>query len=377
MASDFLKRLRVFAPGHPGAAGAEDTQAESVASEGPAAPSHIVRSAVYVEGRAVANPATLGETFRELGRHPGALAWIGLFQPDDAELGLLARQFGLHELTLEDAVNARQRPKIEHYGNVMFLVLKAARYVDDTERVEFGELHVFVGANFVITLRHGLPPDLVAVRARLESTPELLARGTDAVLYAILDAVVDDYRPVVEGLENDIDEIERQVFDGLPSVSRRIYELSREVIEFQLAVLPLPEILETVKATFDQSTDDPALHQYLRDVADHVARVTERVDRFRQLLRDILTVNATLVAQRQNDEMQQVGVASNLQAEQGRKISAWAAILFAPSLIGSVYGMNFRYMPELHWALGYPISIGLMIAVSGTLYLIFRKSGWL
>ncbi|MCY7325860.1 MAG: magnesium/cobalt transporter CorA [Microbacteriaceae bacterium] len=325
----------------------------------------------------IASPGTVHETVVELGRHPGSLGWIGLYRPDAAELHELARQFGLHDLTLEDAINARQRPKVEQYDGITFLVLKAARYVDETETVEFGELHLFVGPNFVITLRHAEAPDLRSVRSRLEAHPQLLARGTDAILYGILDAVVDGYRPVVEGLENDIAEIEAQVFDGHPNVSRRIYELTREVIEFQLAVLPLADLLDTVRETFDQNTDDPVLHQYLRDVADHVARVSERIDRFRQLLRDILTVNATLVAQRQNDEMQRVGVASNLQADQTRKISGWAAILFAPSLIGSVYGMNFRYMPELEWYYGYPFSIGLMIAVSGALYVVFRKRDWI
>ena len=376
MASDFLRRLRGLAPVR--------TIVEEPATEPahvPAGPavhaSHIIDSAIYVDGVRVASPASLHESTVELARRPGSLAWIGLYRPDASELHELARQFGLHELTVEDAINARQRPKVEHYDGITFLVLKAARYVDETETVEFGELHIFVGPNFVITLRHAEAPDLGGVRARLEGAPHLLARGTDAILYGILDAVVDGYRPVVEGLENDIAEIEGQVFDGHPSVSRRIYELTREVIEFQLAVLPLADLLDTVRETFDQNTDDPALRQYLGDVADHVARVIERVDRFRQLLRDILTVNATLVAQRQNDEMQRVGVASNLQADQTRKISGWAAILFAPSLIGSLYGMNFRYMPELEWYYGYPFSIALMISVSGALYVVFRKRDWI
>ncbi|MET3769519.1 magnesium transporter [Marisediminicola sp. UYEF4] len=376
MTSDFLKRFRGFAP----ARKSPDEQPEPVqvaATDPERHASHIVDNAVYLEGMRVASPGTVCGTVIELDRQPGSVGWIGLYRPDAAELHELARQFGLHELTLEDAINARQRPKVEQYDGITFLVLKAARYVDETETVEFGELHLFVGPNFVITLRHAEAPDLRSVRSRLEAHPQLLARGTDAILYGILDAVVDGYRPVVEGLENDIAEIEAQVFDGHRNVSRRIYELTREVIEFQLAVLPLADLLDTVKETFDQNTDDPALRQYLRDVADHVARVSERVDRFRQLLRDILTVNATLVAQRQNDEMQRVGVASNLQADQTRKISGWAAILFAPSLIGSLYGMNFRNMPELEWFYGYPFSIALMIAVSGALYVIFRKRDWI
>jgi len=376
MASDFLKRFRGFAPARKSTEELpESVQVAATAPELRA--SHIVDNAVYLDGMRIASPGTVHETIVELDRQPGSLGWVGLYRPDAAELHELARQFGLHELTLEDAINARQRPKVERYDGITFLVLKAARYVDVTETVEFGELHLFVGPNFVITLRHAEAPDLRSVRSRLEADPQLLARGTDAILYGILDAVVDGYRPVVEGLENDIAEIEAQVFDGHRNVSRRIYELTREVIEFQLAVLPLADLLDTVKETFDQNTDDPALRQYLRDVADHVARVSERVDRFRQLLRDILTVNATLVAQRQNDEMQRVGIASNLQADQTRKISGWAAILFAPSLIGSLYGMNFRYMPELEWYYGYPFAIALMLAVSGALYLIFRGRDWI
>ena len=376
MASDFLKRFRGFAPARKSTEELpEPVQVAATAPELRA--SHVVDNAVYLDGMRIASPGTVHETIVELDRQPGSLGWVGLYRPDAAELHELARQFGLHELTLEDAINARQRPKVERYDGITFLVLKAARYVDVTETVEFGELHLFVGPNFVITLRHAEAPDLRSVRSRLEADPQLLARGTDAILYGILDAVVDGYRPVVEGLENDIAEIEAQVFDGHRNVSRRIYELTREVIEFQLAVLPLADLLDTVKETFDQNTDDPALRQYLRDVADHVARVSERVDRFRQLLRDILTVNATLVAQRQNDEMQRVGIASNLQADQTRKISGWAAILFAPSLIGSLYGMNFRYMPELEWYYGYPFAIALMLAVSGALYLIFRGRDWI
>jgi len=376
MASDFLKRFRGFAPARKSTEELpEPVQVAATAPELRA--SHVVDNAVYLDGMRIASPGTVHETIVELDRQPGSLGWVGLYRPDAAELHELARQFGLHELTLEDAINARQRPKVERYDGITFLVLKAARYIDVTETVEFGELHLFVGPNFVITLRHAEAPDLRSVRSRLEADPQLLARGTDAILYGILDAVVDGYRPVVEGLENDIAEIEAQVFDGHRNVSRRIYELTREVIEFQLAVLPLADLLDTVKETFDQNSDDPALRQYLRDVADHVARVSERVDRFRQLLRDILTVNATLVAQRQNDEMQRVGIASNLQADQTRKISGWAAILFAPSLIGSLYGMNFRYMPELEWYYGYPFAIALMLAVSGALYLIFRGRDWI
>jgi magnesium transporter len=339
--------------------------------------SSLIDNAIYEAGRRVETPSSLSATYAALDSRPDAMAWIGLYRPSTAELTSLAEQFGLHELAVEDAIVAHQRPKIERYGTTLFVVLRAAQYLDDREEVDFGELHLFIGRNFVITVRHSESPDLSIVRARLESTPELLARGTEAVLYAILDTVVDGYAPVVAGLSNDIDEIETQVFGGDPEVSRRIYELSREVIDFQRAAQPLASILDSISGGFAKYGIEEDLQQYLRDVADHVAHVNERVDEFRQLLRDILTVNGTLVAQRQNDEMRQVGEASNRQAEEARKISGWAAILFAPSLVGGIYGMNFRNMPELSWPFGYPLALGLMAAVSVTLYLVFKHRKWI
>lgn len=365
-----MKLLKQPTPAIPDADLAEDRDPS------PSAP-RVVNNVVYLSGKRVETPATLDETFATLAKHPDAMVWIGLYRPGEQELESLAKQFHLHELAIEDAIHAHQRPKIERYDKHIFLVLRAARYLDEKEEVEFGELHVFIGENFVITLRHAEGPDLSLVRNRLESTPDLLALGAEAVLYAILDAVVDGYAPVVAGLENDIDEIEGQVFSGDPSVSKRIYDLSREVIDFQLAVRPLGGILKSITDAFDESDIDPGLRKYLRDVDDHVVSVSERVDEFRQVLRDMLTVNATLVAQRQNDEMAKVGVASNKQAEEARKISGWAAILFAPSLVGSVYGMNFDVMPELAWPLGYPFALLLMLGVSGTLFAVFRKRGWL
>ncbi len=245
------------------------------------------------------------------------------------------------------------------------------------EEVEFGELHLFMGPDFVVTVRHSEAPDLTAVRRRLEHEPELLARGPEAVLYAILDSVVDGYAPVVAGLENDIDEIETEVFRGDPRVSRRTYELNREVIEFQRATRPLTAMLAALTAGFDKYRVDEELQRYLRDVADHVTQVNERIDGFRVLLRDILTVNATLVAQRQNEEMKTLSEASNAQNEEVKKISAWAAILFAPTLVGTVYGMNFEVMPELGWQYGYPMALALMALVSVVLYVVFKRRHWI
>ncbi|MER7165380.1 magnesium and cobalt transport protein CorA [Micromonospora sp. NPDC000207] len=341
------------------------------------AESRLVDSAVYTGGRRYASPESLAETYRCLDEQDGAMAWIGLYRPDAGQIASLAREFKLHDLAVEDAITAHQRPKLERYGQTLFVVLRAARYVDSREHVEFSELHLFIGPDFVITVRHGEAPDLAAVRRRMESDPGLLARGPEAVLYAVLDQVVDGYAPVVAGLENDIDEIETEVFGGDPKVSRRIYELSREVIEFQRAARPLLGVLDNLAAGYTKYGTDTELQRRLRDVADHLTHVVERVDGFRHLLQNMLTVNATLVSQQQNEEMRALTAASYEQNEEIKKISSWAAILFAPTLIGTVYGMNFDLMPELHWRFGYPFAVAMMGMVCGTLYLIFKRRNWL
>ncbi|MFC4962016.1 magnesium and cobalt transport protein CorA [Streptomyces mauvecolor] len=337
----------------------------------------IVQSALYRDGRHIASPGSLAETFRQLRETPEGMAWIGLQRPSESELLSLAAEFDLHELAVEDALEAHQRPKLERYGETLFVVLRAARYLDAPEEVDFGELHVFVGRDFVITVRHGAAPDLSAVRRRMEADPELLALGPEAVLYAILDAVVDGYAPVVAGVQNDIDEIETEVFRGDPEVSRRIYELSREMVEFQRATRPLVGMLHALMAGFAKYGTDEELQRYLRDVADHVTHISERVDGFRQALTDILTVNATLVTQQQNAEMRALAEAGFEQNEEIKKISSWAAILFAPTLVGTIYGMNFENMPELKWAAGYPFAILLMAGVCVSLYFIFKRRHWL
>jgi magnesium transporter len=326
----------------------------------------IVGCAIYRDGARVATPTDL----RGIGtacRAAGGIAWIGLHSPAQDEFAQIAAEFDLHELAVEDTVTAHQRPKLERYGHTLFCVLRPARYIDETETVEFGELHVFAGADFVITVRHDDASDLRTVREGLESRPDLLRRGPVAVLHAIMDRVVDDYGPVVAGLENDIDEIEDEVFSGETDASRRIYQLSREVIAFQRASSPLPEMLGRLMG-------DPAVgdeeRRYLRDVQDHALRVQEQADAFRQLLQNILNVNLTL-------ETKMLTEASNIQNEEVKRISAWAAILFAPTLIGTVYGMNFDHMPELHWRLGYPMALLLMLSTSLVLYRLFKRRGWL
>ncbi|KAA9132870.1 magnesium and cobalt transport protein CorA [Microbacterium caowuchunii] len=330
----------------------------------------IVDNAVYVAGRRIENPASLEETFEYM-RSQGGMAWIGLFRPTPEEIQQVAAEFSLHHLAVEDALSGHQRSKLERYDDILFAVLRPARYMDDTESVEFGELHVFVGPDFIVTIRHAESPDLARVRQRLEATPGLLALGPEAVLYAILDQVVDEYQPVVAGVENDIDEIEDVLFTGGDTaLSQRIYELSREVIVFQRATQPLAGMLESLLRGGDKYNVDVELQRSLRDVHDHSLRITDRIASFRSILENALTVNATLVTQRQTDT-------ALVQNEQVKKISGWAAILFGPTLVGTVYGMNFRYMPELDWPLGYPLAVALMAATSVTLYAVFRKKHWL
>ena len=336
----------------------------------------IMDSAIYVDGRRTAEPKTLRETY-EAAHEQRGVAWIGLYKPTQEEFASVAEEFGLHELAVEDAIQAHQRPKLERYGDTLFVVLRAARYLDRPETVQFGEVHVFVGKDFVVTVRHGESPDLHGVRGRMERETDLLRRGPEAILYAIMDRVVDDYAPVVAGLENDIDEIETEVFGGNAGVSRRTYELSREVIEFQRAVKPLTGILNGLVGGFEKYGIDPELQRYLRDVQDHAIQVTEQVAGFRDLLQNILSVNISLVGLQQNEEVKALTEASVQQNDEVKKISSWAAILFAPTLIAGIYGMNFDQMPELHWLFGYPFALVLMLMVSVSLYLIFKRRDWL
>jgi magnesium transporter len=339
--------------------------------------SRIVDSAIYVDGERVASPASLPETFDSLRQHPDGMAWIGLYRPEEQEVQSLASEFQLHPLAVEDAIHAHQRPKIERHDDTLFVVLRPARYVDDVEEVEFGEIHVFVGPRFVLTVRHSEAPRFGSMRRRLEREPEYLRRGPEAVLYAVLDKVVDGYYPVVAGVHHDIDEIEVEVFSGDPRVSRRIYELSREVADFLRATRPLIDVIAALRGGFAKYHVDELLQDHLRDVEDHLIQIIERVDEFRVALRDMLTVNATLVAQRQNEEMRSLAEAANAQNEEVKKISAWAAILFAPTLIGTIYGMNFVHLPELDWLFGYPFALVLMAVTCLGLYALFKRRRWL
>lgn len=330
----------------------------------------IIDNAVYVGGRRIENPASLEETFEYM-RARGGIAWIGLFRPTRDEIEKVASEFSLHPLAVEDALQGHQRAKLERYGDTLFAVLLPARYLETEETVEFGELHVFVGPDFVVTIRHAESPDLARVRRRMEGQQELLGFGPEAVLYAVMDEVVDEYEPVVAGLQNDIDEIEDALFgtEGA-ELSQRIYLLSREVLGFQRAAVPLTTMLEGLLRGADRYGVDIELQRSLRDVLDHSIRITERLTAFRAILDNALTVNSTLVTQRQTE----TALAQN---EQVKTISGWAAVLFGPSLVAGIYGMNFHHMPELHWIWGYPMALALMALTAVGLYGIFKWRRWM
>ena len=296
----------------------------------------------------------------EAAAEDGAFVWLGLVEPSPEEFDAIAAEFNLHELAVEDAVGAHQRPKVEEYDDTLLVVVKTARYVDPDEVIEVGEISIFVDPNFVITVRHG-EGELTPVRERLDARPDLLEHGPGAVLYAILDHVVDRYVEAAHGFDNDVREVELQVFSG-NNPTERIYRLEREVLEFQSATAPLGEALEEL-CSGSLPAIPRELHEYYRDVEDHLRRVSARIENFRQLLDRALEANLTQVSVRQNEDM--------------RKISAWVAIGVVPTMIAGIYGMNFKHMPELGWSFGYPLVVGLILVICATLYWRFKRAGWL
>jgi magnesium transporter len=279
------------------------------------------------------------------------------------EFDAVAREFDLHELAVEDAIEAHERPKLEVYGETLFVVLKTVRYIDSEEVIRSGEIMLFVNPDFVITVRHGDASDLHPVREAIEKRPDLLRCGPGAILHAVIDRVVDDYEPAVQGLEIDIQQVEEQVFSAEASnPAQRIYRLEREVLEMQRAVRPLAAPVDRLaRGHFDLIS--PEMRDYFRDVHDHLLRVASRVEGFRDLLGSALQANLTQVTVRQNADM--------------RRISAWVAILAVPTMIAGIYGMNFEHMPELSWQYGYPAVLAVILVICGVLYRGFRRAGWL
>jgi magnesium transporter len=327
----------------------------------------IADNTIYVDGRRAAQqPSSLQQTYEALRQLDDGVAWIDLYKPTLQEFESLAQQLELPPRVMEDAIKPQQRPKLVRYSDSLFVVLKTARYLDEAEKVEFSEAHILVGKDFIVTVRYEEIPALEEVRQRLEGEPESLRQGPQPILREITDQIVDDYEPVLEGLGTDIQEVEVDVFGGNADVSQRIYELSRELVQFQRATSPLARSLERlgeIDAHDDEEDIDPELRSYLRELHERVLRVVEPTEGFRDMLSDILVVNLTLISVRQND--------------QTKKISAWAAMLIVPTLIAGIYGMNFDYMPELHWSFGYPLALALMVSISVGLYALFRHIKWL
>jgi magnesium transporter len=321
----------------------------------------IVDSAIYEQGRRRAERIPLEDTYEQC-REKGVFAWIGLHEPTAEEFDSVRREFDLHELAVEDAIKAHQRPKLERYGNSLFLVLKPAHWLGDQETVEFDEILLFVGEGFIISVRHG-ETALHDVRLQMERRPDLLAQGPSAALYAIVDRVVDDYAPVLEELDTAIRETETEVFSssgGNPAA--RIYKLKRVVLDLHAAVVPLVPATERL-AVAELPLIDPDMRPYFGDVHDHVLRSATQVQEFRELLTSVLTANLTQASVRQNEDV--------------RKISAWAAIIAIPTAIAGIYGMNFEHMPELGWTFGYPLVLAVIALACLFLYRRFRRVGWL
>ena len=343
----------------PPEAAATESGPESAA---PAPARGVVNSVVYRHGRRAATlgldevPAALAD--------PDAFVWIGLFEPDEELLARVQAALGLHDLAIEDAHRAHQRPKLEHYGDSVFVVLRTARLVGGSERLAFGETHVFAGPRYVVTVRHGSLRSHVDLRSACEAKPESLALGTGYVLYALLDFVVDQYFPILDELDDQFEAIETDVFDGRAErvTTERIYDLRRDLLYLKRAVHPLVDVclrLERLEAALMPERIRP----YIRDVQDHLLRVQESLDGLREMSASALDAHLSLLSIAQSDET--------------KRLASWAAIIAVPTMVAGIYGMNFRFMPELESPIGYPVAVGAMALVCLVLYRQFKKSGWL
>jgi magnesium transporter len=326
----------------------------------------IVDCAIYRDGRRTEGPSDFSDALAEARATGDAFLWIGLYEPTEKEFDHVSAEFGLHPLAVEDALNAHQRPKLEVYDDSLFVVLKPVVYEPESDAVTTGELMVFIGDSFVVTVRHGEGAPLAAVRRRLEAEPEVLKHGPTAVLYAVSDAVVDHYVDVAAELQVDLEELETEVFapvGGNPRNSAvRIYTFKRQVLEFRRAAGPLSAPMARLA-----SAGVPFVHEhsqpFFRDVADHLTRANEQVDGLDRLLSDVLSAHLAQMGVRQNDDL--------------RKISAWAAMVAVPTMVAGIYGMNFEHMPELRWGWAYPVVVLLMAGAVYGLFRLFKRRGWL
>lgn len=325
--------------------------------------SQVVNCAEYADGRRVGD-VNLPDVSEVLGANrPSRFVWIGLHEPTEELLQEVQQEFRLHDLAVEDAHNAHQRPKLEEYGDAIFVVLRTAqRGADGT--MAFGETHLFVGPGYVVSVRHGPSVPYKDVRARCESAPHLLKKGPGFVLYALMDFVVDNYFPIVDELEGDLEKLEEDIFGGnyRRETTERIYDLKRDLLGLKRAVSPLIDICNRL-TRFDSTLIDAESRPYFRDVYDHVVRINETVDNLRELLNGALEANLSLISVQQN--------------EVTKKLASWAAIIAVPTMVAGIYGMNFQHMPELGWVGGYPMALAVMFGACGFLFWRFRKAGWL
>ncbi|WP_307241830.1 magnesium/cobalt transporter CorA [Catenuloplanes indicus] len=332
--------------------------------------SAVVDCALYVDGVRQEGPQDYASALAAAREQPNAFVWLGLHEPSEAEMAPIAEAYGLHELAVEDAIKAEQRPKLERFNDVVFLVCRTARYLEHgrltehSEVVETGQVLIFIGPAFVITVRHGNASKLSPVRADLEARQELLAQGPWAVAYAVTDRIVDHYIEVADGIEDDLDALEEDVFSraGTSSI-QSIYQLKRELVEFRRAVVPFQRPLLTLTSDASRGTVPKEIRRYFRDVQDHLSRTIEQVTANDDLLNSILQARLAQVSVDQNNDM--------------RKIAAWAAIATVWTAAAGIYGMNFKFMPELEWRYSYPVLITLLVITSATLYRLFRRNGWL
>ncbi|MFE6827467.1 magnesium and cobalt transport protein CorA [Streptomyces sp. NPDC057690] len=332
--------------------------------------SSVVNCVTYRDGVRAPRGGDLVETVERVRKHGHGFVWLGLHEPTNDEFAGIAELFDLHPLAVEDAVEAHQRPKVERYGETLFAVFKTVCYVEHeeltatSEVVNTGEIMVFVGRDFVITVRHGRHGSLGPLREELESDTTQLAKGPSAVLHAVADHVVDDYLNVIDSVQEDIDKVETEVFaaNGARADPGRIYQLKRELLELKRAVVPLGRPLLDL-ADRPVRVIDPEIQAYFRDVSDHLLRATEQIAAFDELLNSILQAHLAQVTVAQNEDM--------------RKITAWAAVIAVPTMVCGVYGMNFDHMPELHWRFGYPLVVGVISVACWVLYRGFRRNGWL
>ncbi|GAA2274089.1 magnesium/cobalt transporter CorA [Streptomyces hawaiiensis] len=330
----------------------------------------IVDCAIYRDGQRTEGPEDLSDALGDA-RTAGGFVWIGLHEPTEDEFDHVTREFGLHPLAVEDALKAHQRPKLEVYDDSLFVVLKPVAYEPQSDTVSSGEIMIFLGDSFVVTVRHGEGSPLKAVRHRLEQEPELLGKGPTAVLYAVADATVDHYLDVATELQTDLEGLEAEVFSpdggGSRNTASRIYDFKRQVLEFRRATGPLAPPMSRLAGTASTGVTVPFVDDrarpFFRDVSDHLTRVNESVENLDRLVSDILSAHLAQMSVRQNDDM--------------RKISAWAAMAAIPTMFAGIYGMNFEHMPELHYVWSYPALMALMAVLEVMVFRLFKRRGWL